>query len=177
MELMSGATIRAVPRGPGRDAYLPLLHLADDSVEQVRGYYQTGALYALDDQDGKPIGVVLAIDRPGGAVELKAVAVDASWHGQGVGTRMLTALLERLRASGVKRVIVGTSSCGIGQLAYYQKAGFRLWKTERDFFSPERGYPEGGEENGIPRRDMVWMDQELGDLEIAGRRGPPQVMW
>jgi len=76
---------------------------------------------------------------------------------------MLTALLERLRASGVKRVIVGTSSSGIGQLAYYQKAGFRLWKIERDFFSAERGYPEGGERTAIPRRDMVWMDQELGD--------------
>jgi ribosomal protein S18 acetylase RimI-like enzyme len=161
MERMSEATIRVVPRGPARDAYLPLLHLADDSVEQVRGYYQTGALYALDDQDGKPIGMILAIDRPGGVAELKAVAVEVSLHGQGVGTRMLVALLDRLRASGVKRVIVGTSSSGIGQLAYYQKAGFRLWKIERDFFSPGRGYPESVEENGIPLRDMVWMDQEL----------------
>jgi hypothetical protein len=29
--------------------------------------------------------------------------------------------------------------------------------------SPERGYPEGTEENGIPLRDMAWMDQERGD--------------
>ena len=58
--------------------------------------------------------------------------------------------------------IVGTSSSGIGQLAYYQKAGFRLQVIERDFFNAERGYPEGIEENGIPLRDMVWMDQELG---------------
>jgi hypothetical protein len=50
----------------------------------------------------------------------------------------------------------------IGQLAFYQKAGFRLWRIERDFFSPERGYPEGIEENGIPLRDMVWMERELG---------------
>jgi hypothetical protein len=60
-------------------------------------------------------------------------------------------------------VIVGTSSSGIGQLACHQKSGFRLRKIERDFFSPERGYPEGMEENGIPLRDMVGMDQEFGD--------------
>ena len=90
---------------------------------------------------------------------------------------MLTALLERLRASGVKRVIVGTSSSGIGQLAYYQKAGFRLWKIERDFFSAERGYPEGGEENGHPSTRHGLDGSGTRRLEIAGRRGPPQVMW
>ena len=34
-----------------------------------------------------------------------------------------------------ERVIVGTSSSGIGQLAYYQKTGFRLSWIERDFFN------------------------------------------
>jgi len=154
-------TIRVVPAGAERDAYLPLLHLADDSVDQVRSYYQTGILFALDAQDGAPVAMILAIDEPDGAVELKAVAVDSSLHGQGVGTRMLRAVIESLRTRGVTRVIVGTSSAGIGQLAYYQKAGFRLLKIERDFFRPERGYPEGIEENGIPLRDMVWMDQVL----------------
>lgn len=154
--------IRVVPAGIGRDAYLPLLCLADDSIEQVRGYYQTGDLYALDDAAGNPIGMILAIPELNGTVELKAVAVDASLHGRGVGKRMLLAVLERLRARGVKRVIVGTGNSGIGQLAYYQKAGFRLRSIERDFFSPVRGYPEGLEENGIPLRDMVWMDLEFG---------------
>jgi hypothetical protein len=38
---------------------------------------------------------------------------------------------------------------------------FRFWRIERDVFAPERGYPEGLEENGIPLRDMVWLDQEF----------------
>jgi GNAT superfamily N-acetyltransferase len=154
-------TLRVVPAGPERDAYLPLLHLADDAVGQVLGYYQQGTLFALDGPGGEPIGTVLAIQEPGGSVELKAVAVDESWHGRGVGTRMLRAVLDHLRGAGVERVIVGTSSAGIGQLAYYQKAGFRLWRIERDYFCPERGYPDGIEEHGIPLRDMVWMDQSL----------------
>ena len=103
----------------------------------------------------------LAIAEPDGGVELKAVAVAPELHGQGVGQRMLALVLAELRAAGVRHVTVGTGNSGIGQLAFYQKAGFRLSRIERDFFSPARGYPEGLEENGIPLRDMVWMDQEL----------------
>ena len=160
---MSGAAVRELPPGPERDAYLPLLELADDSVAQVRSYYQTGTLFALDADDGSPMGMILAIPHADGTVELKAVAVDVQRQGQGVGTVLLHAVLERLRDAGVRRVIVGTSTSGIGQLAYYQKAGFRLRRVERDFFTAERGYPEGIEENGIPLRDMVWMDHDLDD--------------
>lgn len=152
---------RIVPAGPDRDTYLPLLRLADDSEAQVRGYYQRGDLYVVDDEAGVPLGIVLTIPEPDGSVELKAVAVDASRHNQGVGKRMLAAVLADLRERGVKRVVVGTGSSGVGALAYYQKAGFRMWRIERDYFTPERGYPDGLEEHGIPLRDMVWLDQEF----------------
>jgi ribosomal protein S18 acetylase RimI-like enzyme len=105
--------------------------------------------------------MILAIPEPDGAVELKAVAVAPERQGQGIGSRMLRAVLDDLRARGVRKVIVGTANAGIGQMAYYQKAGFRLVRIERDFFSPERGYPPNMEENGIPLLDMVWMEQEF----------------
>lgn len=125
---MSETIVRVVPGGPERDAYLPLLHLADVSVEQVRDSYQTGTLFALDAADDTPIGMVPAVPEAEGTAELMAVAVDGSLHGQGVSTRLLVAVLEQLRAGGVRRVIVATSSSGIGPLAYYQKARFRLWR-------------------------------------------------
>lgn len=158
---MSETEIRIVPAGSDRDAYLPLLLLADDSESEVRGYYQKGALYALDDEARRPLGIILAIWEPDGSVALRAVAVDAARHGQGIGKRMLATVLADLKARGVKRVVVGSGNSGIGPLAFYQKAGFRLWRIERDFFSPARGYPDGLEEHGIPLRDMVWMEQEL----------------
>jgi ribosomal protein S18 acetylase RimI-like enzyme len=166
---MSETTLRVVPAGSERDAYLPLFQLADDSADQVLSYYQTGTLFALDAPDGRPVGIVLAIDDPDGSVELKAVAIDESLHGRGLGTHMLLAVLDQLRARGIKRVAVGTSSSSVGQLAYYQKAGFRLARIERDFFSPERGYPDGLVENGIPVRDMVWMDQQFAPLTNTPR--------
>jgi len=87
---------------------------------------------------------------------------------------MLALVLADLRAAGVRRVTVGTSSSAIGPLAFYQKAGFRFWKIERDFFNPARGYLADTTENGIPVRDMVWMDQELAC--DAGWRGRGAIM-
>jgi ribosomal protein S18 acetylase RimI-like enzyme len=154
--------LTTIPAGDAREAFLPLLLLADDSEQQVRSYMHAGTLYAYSDTDsGEALGMVLAIPEPDESVELKAVAVAEGLHGQGIGSKMLRAVIEDLRSRGVRHLIVGTGNSGIGQLAYYQKAGFRLWKIERDFFSAERGYPDDLEENGIPLRDMVWMDQEL----------------
>jgi ribosomal protein S18 acetylase RimI-like enzyme len=153
--------LESIPAGPGREAFMPLLLLADDSEQEVRSYYQQGDLSVLWGSDGHARGITLAIPKPDGSVELKAVAVAPELHGQGVGKRMLALVLAELRARGVRHVIVGTANSGIGQLAFYQKAGFRLWKIERDFFTPARGYLAGIEENGIPLRDMVWMDQTL----------------
>jgi ribosomal protein S18 acetylase RimI-like enzyme len=154
--------LQQIPSGDAREAFLPLLLLADDSEQQVRSYMNEGTLYAFGPvESGDALGMVLAISEPDGSVELKAVAVAEALHGQGIGSKMLREVIDDLRNRGVRHLIVGTGNSGIGQLAYYQKAGFRLWKIERDFFSADRGYPDDLEENGIPLRDMVWMDQEL----------------
>jgi ribosomal protein S18 acetylase RimI-like enzyme len=149
-----------VAAGCARERYLSLLLLADESEQQVRSYMQSGELYDFA-ADGGVGGIVLAIPAADGAVELKAVAVAPALQGQGIGKRMLAAVLDDLRARGARRVVVGTGNAGIGQLAYYQKAGFRLLRIERDFFSPARGYPEAMHDNGIRLRDMVWMEQWL----------------
>jgi ribosomal protein S18 acetylase RimI-like enzyme len=153
-------TVRLVPPGGERERFIPLLLLADESEQQVRSYFQQGDLYAYG-ADGAVRGMVLVIAKTGGEVELKAVAVTPSEQSRGVGKQMLLAVLDDLRRRGIRKVIVGTANAGIGQLAYYQKAGFRLSHVERDFFSPARGYPAVMEDNGIRLRDMVWMDLEL----------------
>lgn len=152
--------LQIVDSGSGRDAYLPLLLLADDSEQQVRGYMQEGILFVAEEEE-QPVGIVLAIPTELGVIELKAVAVDPANHNRGIGKRMLAMVLPALRNRGFARVILGTGNSSIGQIAFYQKAGFRLWKIERDFFSPERGYPAELEENGIPLRDMVWFDRTI----------------
>jgi len=144
-----------------RDAYLPLFRLAEDSEEQLLSYYQTGELYVYRNETGHPLGMVLVTHKAAGQVELKAVAVDETRQGRGIGQKMVKAVLAELRRAAVCHVIVGTGNCAIGQVAFYQKLGFRLCSVERDFFSAERGYPKDITENGIPLRDMVWMDLNL----------------
>lgn len=166
---MDETAIRVVAAGPDRDAFLSLLYHADDSVQQVQGYYKSGDFCGWDDPAGDPVAMVLAIPLPDGAVELKAVAVAPDRQGQRLGQRMLAAVLATPRDRGVARVVVGTGNSGIGQLALYQKAGFRFWRIERDFFTSARGYPDGIVENGIPLLDMVWLEIEWPPSE---RRAP-----
>jgi ribosomal protein S18 acetylase RimI-like enzyme len=158
---MADYTLISVPPGAERERFLPLLLLADESPQQVRSYMHSGDLYAFVGQSEVAVGIVLTIPAEQNSVELKAVAVDTTQQNRGIGRRMLAAVIEELRRRGVRRAIVGTANAGIGQLAYYQKAGFRLSRIERDFFSPARGYPAVMEDNGIRLRDMVWMDLEL----------------
>ena len=156
----SGA-LRLIAPGSERERYLDLLLLADESPEQVAGYMHDGDLFVVDDGSDADAGLVLVLYGEDGSAELKAVAVRPDWQGQGVGRRMVHLVLDRLRAAGVRRVTVATGNSGLAPLALYQKSGFRLWKIERDFFRPERGYPAGMEENGIPLRDLVWLDLDL----------------
>lgn len=158
---MADYNLISVAAGAGREQFLPLLLLADESQEQVRSYMHRGDLFAFVQPDGKAVGIVLTIPDEEGSVELKSVAVDTARQNLGIGRRMLAAVLDELRRRGVRRATVGTANAGIGQLAYYQKAGFRLLRIERDFFSPARGYPAVMEDNGIRLRDMVWMDLDL----------------
>lgn len=156
-------TLRRVAAGEDREAYLPLLLLADEP-EPLRGYLNVGDLYVLHDEAGEPLGVTLTL--PYGqepvTVELRNVAVALGQHNRGLGKRMLAAVLADLRARGIRRAVVGTSNAGIGQIAFYQKTGFRLWRIERDYFTAEKGYDPEERENGLAHRDMVWFDQDLG---------------
>ncbi len=155
-------TVERLAPGISRDAYLPLLLLADEP-EPLRSYLDDGELYILREDDGDAVGVTLTLPHcdEEETVELKTVAIAANQHNRGLGQTMLRGVLNDLAARGVRRVIVGASNAGIGQIAFYQKAGFRLWRIERDYFTAEKGYDPDERENGLAHRDMVWFDKEI----------------
>src|SRR5262245_44812093 len=88
--------------GAGRERFLPLLLLADESLEQVRSYIQLGDLFAFLDANGATVGVVLTVPHEAGSVELKAVAVEPARQNLGIGRSMLAAVIEELRRRGVR---------------------------------------------------------------------------
>lgn len=156
--------LERVASGESREPLVPLLLLADEP-EPLRAYLDDGDLYVLRAEGGQPAGVTLVLPHADGEgiFELKAVAVAESQHNRGLGQRMLRGVLDDLRQRGARRVVVGTSNAGIGQIAFYQKAGFRLWRIERDYFTPEKGYDPHVREYGLPHRDMVWFDCDLSE--------------
>lgn len=158
-----------VAAGPDRDRWVPLLELADEP-EPLRAYLHDGDLYGLIGADGSPCAAILVVEASPGVAEMRAVAVAESVQGQGVGTLMVNATLFVLAQRGVRRTVVGTASSGVRQIAFYQRCGFRLSHVQRDFFTTEKGYPDGLTENGIPIRDMVWMDRDVAELSLGGER-------
>ena len=57
---------------------------------------------------------------------------------------------------------VSTAAASAANLRFYQRRGFRMRAVERDAFTADTGYPPGIVVEGIPLRDRVWLDMELG---------------
>ena len=57
--------------------------------------------------------------------------------------------------------MLATATADIGNLRFYQRCGFRMDRVVRDAFTPETGYPEPIEIDGIPLRDRVWLDLSI----------------
>lgn len=160
---MGDMELRLVPPGAERRALLPLLLLADDVAES---YLDEGDLWAFGEPGAPTAGVVLTLPAEGqgdGAVELRNVAVDAGRQHEGIGRRMVAAVVDALHAQGWRRALVGTSTADPVTYVFYQRCGFRPSHVERDVFTPARGYDPDHlrEPNGLTHLDMLWFDLDL----------------
>ncbi|MDT4036874.1 GNAT family N-acetyltransferase, partial [Staphylococcus hominis] len=63
-------------------------------------------------------------------VELLDIAVRENKQGLGIGKKMLSHLFNYVKKNGYTEIIVGTGNSSIGQIAFYQKAGFRMFEID-----------------------------------------------
>jgi GNAT superfamily N-acetyltransferase len=145
-----------------RDALRPLFELAEDSPAELDSYLHCGRI--LIARTGPEIVGHLQLTDTGqpGQAEVKNMAVREDRQGRGVGRRLMQAALTLLAGEGVITVRVATAAADIGNLRFYQRQGFRMRSIERDAFTDLAGYPPGSEVEGIPLRDRVWLDLQLG---------------
>ncbi|UII58271.1 GNAT family N-acetyltransferase (plasmid) [Cytobacillus spongiae] len=137
--------------------FYPYLLLADDSDELVRDYLFEGDMYSI--KYGNHIaGVILMLLSSENVVEIKNMALDDAYRGIGIGKTVLNQITEMYRMKGMLKVIVGTANSSIGNLAFYQKAGFRMTGIRKDFF---KRYPDPIFEDGIRALDMVMFEMVL----------------
>ncbi|PWK16361.1 GNAT family N-acetyltransferase [Tumebacillus permanentifrigoris] len=142
-----------------REAYLPLLLLADPSEEMVRRYLPEGELYSWLTSEGETVGVLHLTSTEATVCEIRNIAVRDQYQGQGHGRSLLESILKLLRERGVEKVIVRTGNSSIGSLAFYQKFGFRIMEIDHDYFNREYQTPIF--ENGIRCQDQLLLARSL----------------
>ena len=117
---------------PPEQAPMRLLLEADPSEANVRKYL-AGSLCYVAMESGVPVGVCVLGPIGENTLELYNIAVCTNLRGQGIGTALLRYAIEEAGARGVGRIAVGTGTFGY-QLAFYQRAGFRVEGVIKDFF-------------------------------------------
>jgi ribosomal protein S18 acetylase RimI-like enzyme len=145
-------------KSANRSEFLPYLLLADESESVVKEYIADGEMFAIIDDSGSVAGVALFMEESEGVVELKNIALDPQFRGRGLGKRVIALACELYRVEGFHKMIVGTANSSIANIAFYQKAGFRMAEIRKDFFLK---YPEPIFEDGIQAVDMVMFELVL----------------
>ena len=140
------------------DPPMDLLLLADPSRILVEEYIKRGECYVAE-SDGQIIGVYVLLPTRPETVELVNIAVINTRHGKGLGKQLVIDAINVAKSKGYRTIEVGTGNSSIGQIALYQKCGFRITGVDIDFFI--RHYSEEIFENGIQCRDMVRFSQDL----------------
>ncbi|MGE7546448.1 MULTISPECIES: GNAT family N-acetyltransferase [Sporosarcina] len=142
----------------GEKTPMELLLLADPSREIIEEYVTRGECF-IGEVEQQTIGAYVLLPTRPETVELVNVAVIESQQGRGIGKRLVLDAIKIAKTKGYKTIEIGTGNSSIGQLALYQKCGFRITGVDMDFFV--RHYSEKIFENGIQCRDMVRLSQDL----------------
>jgi predicted N-acetyltransferase YhbS/catechol 2,3-dioxygenase-like lactoylglutathione lyase family enzyme len=145
-----------------REELRALFAEAEDSSHQLDAYLDAGDVVVAV-EDGRVVGHLQRVDGVDpGVTEIRNMAVAPAQRGRGIGRRLIAAAIEDARREGHESVVVATAAADVGNLRFYQRAGFRLRAIERDAFTPATGYPSGTSVDGVPLLDRVWLDLDLG---------------
>ncbi len=146
------------------EALVQILHDADEGDARIRAALRSHALnsYAVwESQELVGAAVVRwSNEAEAGDSEIILLAVAPPRRGQGIGKWTLAALRHAARRRSVRVLRVGTGSLSLGNIAFYQKCGFRMSHVRRDYFDYIQPPLVVG---GVTLRDMVVFDCVLED--------------
>jgi ribosomal protein S18 acetylase RimI-like enzyme len=98
--------------------------------------------------------------------DCEIVSLDSVREGQGLGTKLIHAVVAEARKQNCRRVFLITTNDNLNALGFYQKRGFALVKINRGAVNESRkikptiplvGY------NNIPLRDEIELEMSLRD--------------
>lgn len=137
---------------------MELLLLADPSEKSINENIYHGRCYVLED-NGVVKGSFIITPTGPDKIEIKNIAVDERFQNNGLGKFMLEAAFQIAREQKFQLMEVNTGNSSIGQLAFYQKSGFRMVNIEKNYFVIH--YEEEIYENGIRCYDRIKLLKEL----------------
>ncbi len=140
-----------------RKNFMNLLLLADENKEVVNEYINKGDMFSII-LSGNVIGVAIFINESPFTVELKNIAIAPEFRGKGFGKEILKKAIALYKEKSFTKMTVGTANSSIDNIAFYQKAGFRIVGIRKDFF---KKYSEPIYENGIQAIDMIMFEKDL----------------
>ncbi|QCR32459.1 GNAT family N-acetyltransferase [Lysinibacillus sp. SGAir0095] len=135
-----------------------LLLLADPSKKIVEEYVNRGDCF-IAECGNQVVGIYVLLPTRPKTVELVNVAVAVEHQGRGIGKFLVLDAINFAKTKGYKTIEIGTGNSSIGQLALYQKCGFRIVGVDFNFFI--KHYTEEIFENGIQCRDMIRLSKDL----------------
>ncbi len=141
-----------------QDIPYDLLLLADETTEAINKYINQSDIYVFK-RDNGIIALYVLQTVSSDTIELKNIAVDKAFQGQGIGRRLLKDAVARAKETGFKKIILGTADAAIKQLYFYQLAGFEIFDIKHRFFIDN--YPDPIYENGIQLRHMIMLKKDL----------------
>lgn len=132
-----------------------LLLLADPSENAINRYLNSSEIYVAELKN-KIIGVYVLYPVNQTTVEIKNIAVEESYHGNGVGKLMLAHAAQISKNKNFSTIIIGTGNSSIGQLYLYQRQGFEIFDIKKNFFV--ENYPDPIFEDGIQCKHMIMLE-------------------
>lgn len=137
---------------------MELLLAADPSQKIVDEYLKRGRCFVAETGNQR-IGVYVLLPTRPQTIEIVNLAVDGQHQGYGVGKYLLRHAIKTAQTMKYTTIEIGTGNSSIGQLALYQKCGFRIVGVDLNFFL--RHYEEEIRENGIRCTDMIRLAQDI----------------
>ena len=132
--------------------YIDLLLLADEQEDMIDKYIDSGDMFILDDNGVKAECIVVNMNET--EYELKNIAVNPEFQGQGYGKQLIDFLFEHYHG---KVMYVGTGE-SLLTIPFYKKCGFIESHRIKNFFIDN--YDHSIFECGKQLVDMVYLKRE-----------------
>ena len=97
----------------------------------VKNYDQKKERCWIAEKNGENIGCVFLVKESKQVARLRLLIVDPKARGLGVGKRLVNECTQFARQAGYKKIVLWTNSVLVAARGIYEKAGYRLVKTEK----------------------------------------------